>query len=178
MTEAASPVNPIVNTCKTQHTMGMVKQRTAHIVFALAAVLAGCGPVTVYHKPDASFAQLDRDVLECQTSALKQAPVANEIRQSPSYFRPGRRICEDGNCYHTSGHWVPGNIYTVDVNRTLRLRLQRSCMRDRGYSEIEARRCPAGTPRPNGDTLGRLVTPTGNECAVPVQNGPRVLQPL
>lgn len=178
MTEAAPPVNPIVNARQTRHTMGMVKKRTAHIMFALAAVLAGCGPVTVYHKPDASFAQLDRDLLSCQASALKQAPVANEIRQSPSYYRPGRRVCHDGNCYHTRGYWVRGEIYTVDVNRPLRLKLQRSCMIDNGYSEVEAQRCPAGTPRPKADSLGALVTPTGNECAVPVQNGPRVLQPL
>ncbi|MBT8154392.1 hypothetical protein KMP13_10875 [Epibacterium ulvae] len=156
----------------------MAHLKPASFLCLLTLVTVGCGPVAVYHKDRTSFATLEQDLLACEVQALRDAPVANEIRQDPPVFHPGRRICrKDGSCYHTGGFWREGRIYTVDTNEGLRGRLAQSCMIRNDYTQIEAQRCPPGTVRPPKDALGRLVTPASDTCAISVKNGPRVLRP-
>lgn len=156
----------------------MAHVKPASFLCLLGFVVAGCGPVAVYHKDRTSFATLEQDLLTCEVQALRDAPVANEIRQDPPVFHPGRRICrKDGSCYHTGGYWREGRIYTVDTNLGLRKRLAQSCMIQEGYSQIEAHRCPPGTVRPPKDALGQLITPSQNTCAISVKAGPLVLRP-
>lgn len=102
---------------------------------------AACGPIPVYYKQGAEVSRLQSDELICKTQALKDAPVANEIRQRPPMYYPGRKYCSGGDCYYYPGYWVDGGYYTVDVNKTLRRRLEKSCMASKGYQQITLKRC-------------------------------------
>lgn len=142
---------------------------------ALLLSTAACGPVPVYYKQGAEVSRLQTDELVCQTQALKDAPVANEIRQRPPVFYPGRKVCHGGNCYYYPGYWAEGGIYTVDVNTPLRQRLERSCMAAKGYQQIALKRCtqrnPAAVPGP------RLAPLSEAACAQRNRDGSVVIRP-
>ncbi len=124
---------------------------------------AACGPLPVYYKPGTETARLQTDELGCQAAALKDAPVANEIRQNPPIFYPGRKVCHSGGCYYRPGYWVDGSIYTVDVNKPLRQRLEKSCMAAKGYQQITLKRC---TQRSASAPAGPYLEPlTEASCA-------------
>ncbi|WP_424977440.1 hypothetical protein [Leisingera sp. S232] len=108
---------------------------------ALLALLSACGPLPVYYKQGVQVSRLQSDELACATQALKDAPVANQIRQHPPVFYPGGKVCHGGGCYYRPGYWVDGGIYTVDVNKPLRGRLEKSCMASKGYQQISLKRC-------------------------------------
>ena len=104
---------------------------------AALLIVAACGPLPAYYKQGASVSRLEADTLSCETSALQQAPVANEIRQHPPVFYPGHRYCSGGDCYYRPGYWADGGIYSVDVNKQLRQRLETSCMASNGCLSSE-----------------------------------------
>ncbi|WP_237028995.1 hypothetical protein [Phaeobacter porticola] len=140
-----------------------------HTLAALVLILGltGCGPVAVYHRAGVDVARRDTDLLTCEVSALRDAPVATQIRQHPPIFRPGQDICRSGHCYHHPGYWEDGGIYTVDANADLRERVERACMAEKGYQTVAVKRCPqsvadaVGTRR--SATLSAL---TENSCAI------------
>lgn len=71
-------------------------------------VLTGCLPVTTYYAEGVSAAQLERDRTRCDVQALREAPVANQTRQSAPRYVP-RRVCNAaGQCYDRGGYWIPG----------------------------------------------------------------------
>ena len=128
--------------------------------FLFCALATGCLPVSTYYAEGVSVAKLNRDDLACDVAALRDAPVANQTRQAAPQYVP-RRICApDGQCYSKGGYWVPGEVYTVDVNAGLRKRVKLQCMADRGYRPVEIPACPPGVARaaPPGatTTLPRL----------------------
>ncbi len=145
--------------------------------FALCLlVLPGCLPVSTYYAEGVSAAKLERDNTTCDVQALRDAPVANQTRQSPPRYVP-RRVCDAaGNCYTQGGYWVPGDIYTVDVNKDLRKRVKALCMGDRGYSPVELPACPRGVaeaaPPGPSPVLPRL---NANSCAIRTDGGLRVV---
>ncbi|WP_420014010.1 hypothetical protein [Tateyamaria sp.] len=114
------------------------------IFFAVlfCSVAIGCLPVSTYYAEGVSVAKLERDELTCDVNALRDAPVANQTRQgAPRYV--ARRHCDaSGACYDRGGYWVPGEIYTVDVNASLRKRIKAQCMGDLGYRPVEIPACP------------------------------------
>jgi predicted small lipoprotein YifL len=117
-------------------------------LLGLALTLAACGPVTVFYRPDATVARLNTDRTECEVQALRDAPVANQVRQGAPYFVPRDRFCDSrGRCHIAGGYWVPGEIYTVDVNEDLRGRVYQQCMGTRGYTEVRLPRCPQSVAR-------------------------------
>lgn len=141
--------------------------RPVSCLLLLTAALAGCGPAVVYYRPGAEVARLQADTLSCQTQALKDAPVANEIRQEPSWYIPGRRYCHsDGNCYYTGGYWEPGRIYTVDTNLGLRRRLEQACMAGKGYSQVEIKRCSQQVIDANAGRFGGTLPPLSPDACV------------
>ncbi|THH39206.1 hypothetical protein E4Z66_03990 [Aliishimia ponticola] len=143
-----------------------------HLAFSLPllALLATCGPLTLYHKPGVSVARLQQDELTCETRALRDAPVANELRQDPPIFVPPRRVCgRHGHCRTHGGYWRPGNIYTVDVNAGLRRRIEAQCMASKGYRPAQIPLCPPGT-KVSGPT--NVLPPlTERSCAVRLETG-------
>jgi hypothetical protein len=152
------------------------------VAFSLcaAALLSGCGPSLIYYKPGAEVSRLQSDTLSCQTQALQKAPVANEIRQDPPRYFPGRRYCgSSGHCSYYPGYWEQGRIYTVDTNLGLRTRLEQACMAGKGYSQVEVKRCPQRVIDQNGGEFGGpLPSLTPDACVIDGGNGAiRIVQP-
>jgi len=149
--------------------------RTVCSTLALLFV-SGCLPVSTYYAEGVSAAQLARDDTRCDVQALREAPVANQTRQYPPRFVP-RRICDPaGNCYNSGGYWVPGDIYTVDVNADLRSRVKALCMADRGYRPVELPSCPKGVAQaaPPGPSPV-LPSLNANSCAIRTDGGLRIV---
>jgi len=114
-------------------------------ILCFATVLAGCAPLQIYHKPGVPVAKLRTDTLACEVQALRDAPVAQQTQQNPPVFIPPRKTCDSsGQCIHEGGYWVPGRIYTVDVNQDLRSRVETQCMANRGYAPVSIPACPSG----------------------------------
>ena len=117
--------------------------KTLFRLLSLAVLLAGCGPIPVYHKAGVSLREYRDDVLACQVAALRDAPVATQIRRDPARYIPARRICDAaGNCTYEGGYWIPGEVYSVDVNESLRRELNGRCLAAEGYDRHELPRCP------------------------------------
>ncbi|MFV0514021.1 MAG: hypothetical protein ACK5MY_10395 [Jhaorihella sp.] len=116
----------------------------ASLMMALGLAIAGCGPMTIYHRPGVSVSRMQADSTECEVQALRDAPVANQVRQRPPVYFPGTRVCDGaGNCWVGPGYWAGGELYTVDVNRDLRARATDMCMARRGYSPVSLPPCSA-----------------------------------
>lgn len=142
MTDARDTVKSIVKTPATgQHGSMKHAKRILAVVFA-AALLVGCMPLDTYYKAGASVSRMERDRTTCEVRALRDAPVATQIRRAAPIFVPPERYCDsNGNCTVYGGYWEPGPIYTVDVNADLRERVQAQCMMDRGYVEVSLPPC-------------------------------------
>ncbi len=116
----------------------------------LLSLLAGCAPLSIYHKEGTSVSRMQSDLLSCEVAAAQDVPIATELRREPPYYVPGDRVCySNGKCYLRGGYYIPGRVYTVDANRGLRSRVQAQCMADQGYSPVTLpqlleRRGPAG----------------------------------
>jgi len=61
-------------------------------------MLAACAPLSIYYRSGVSVARMQTDQINCEVRALKDAPVANQIRQRPPVYFPGRQICHAGGC--------------------------------------------------------------------------------
>jgi hypothetical protein len=144
----------------------------APILFALT-VLAGCATgMSTYYAPGVSVSRMQTDTTRCEVQALKDAPVANQIRQNPPIFFPGSQYCNAAGCYYRPGYWVDGGIYTVDVNRNLRARVLDLCMAQKGYAPVSLPRCSgavaAAAPRAQTQTLPAL---TEASCVIRYDDG-------
>jgi len=138
-------------------------------LISLLVLLAACGPVPSFYREGVSVSRLASDQTACAVSALRDAPVANEIRQNPPIFFPGSRICNtSGQCYTRPGYWVDGGIYTVDVNRSLRSRVLNACMAAKGYGVVDLPRCTQNVSRP---TSGRVPPLTSASCVIVGRDG-------
>ncbi|MCR8827237.1 hypothetical protein [Pseudosulfitobacter koreensis] len=143
-----------------------MKTRFATLLIMLA--LPACAPLTLYYKPGVPVEKLKRDTTACQVQALRDAPVANQVRRTPPRYVPARRVCNSaGSCSTTGGYYLPGEIYTVDVNAPLRKRVEDQCMADLGYSPASIPACPQGIKQAAAPaataTLPRL---TPKSCAI------------
>lgn len=136
----------------------------------LTLLLAACAPLRIYYKPGVPVARWQQDTTRCEVEALRAAPVATQTRQEPPEFVPPRQICDrTGACRLVGGYWIPGEIYSVDVNAPLRHRVEALCMAERGYSPAEIPRCPDGiTVRGRTTVLPEL---TENSCFVRFDDG-------
>lgn len=116
---------------------------------------------------------MDRDTTDCQVSALRDAPVANQIRREPPIYVPGRVVCDAaGQCYDAGGYWTPGRVYTVDVNAPLRGKLTDQCMAGKGYVPARIRQCPAGASQDVPAVATTTLPPlTPDSCAIKYQSG-------
>ncbi|MEE4189031.1 MAG: hypothetical protein V2I76_11370 [Roseobacter sp.] len=146
--------------------------RLALLFIAFVGVSA-CAPLTSYHQQGVSAARMQNDLLDCQVSALEQAPVANQVRRSAPRYVPGFRRCNsDGRCYNTGGYFYPGEVYTVDVNALLRRDLLTRCMAQQGYSRVELPRCPQGTTLPPLGPAAQSMGPLSpDSCIVKTTDG-------
>jgi len=115
---------------------------------------------------------MQSDTLVCDTQALRDAPVANEIRQSPPMYYPGERYCNGTNCYQRPGFWVQGDIYTVDVNRSLRQQIAQNCMAKKDYRLVKLPNCNISIANAAGTAqTTRLPQLSENSCAIKNKDG-------
>ncbi|WP_170325128.1 hypothetical protein [Ruegeria arenilitoris] len=105
--------------------------------------LSGCsGPLPLYYREGESVSRMQSETTQCQVLALEDVPVANQVRQSPPTYWPGRTYCDGrGRCHRTSGWWQPGNVYTVDVNQGLRNQVEAQCMAQKGFRPVSLPPC-------------------------------------
>lgn len=139
---------------------------------ALFALTACDSSLSLYYKQGGSVSRMQSDQTQCEVKALKDAPVANQTRQTaPTYF-PGRQVCGPSGCYTSPGYWVPGSYYTVDVNEGLRARVMDQCMGQRGYHPV---RLPSCTPATKQGVSAKLTTTlprlTEQSCAIKYEGG-------
>ncbi len=142
--------------------------------------LAACGPLPVYYDEGKDQTRTNSDTLTCKVAALKQAPVANQIRHRPPVYYPGRQHCNNGHCWTTPGYWVDGGTYTVDVNLGLRSQLEQRCMAQKGYRRLELPRCSKEQIAALQSLPGSTQRGAGlseNACAVQQSNGNTVILP-
>jgi hypothetical protein len=169
MTDAPLSVNSIVLNGMLGH-LGFMKP--VFTLFAAGMALVACGPLSLYYRPGVSVTRMQNDQISCEVGALKDAPVANELRQRPPIFIPGRQICGTGGCYTNRGYWVSGGSYTVDLNSDLRSRVETQCMSRKGYQPIDVPLCTGAVKAsfPPGQTqvLPKLTQST---CAVRYDDG-------
>ena len=175
MTEPTGPVNdwqccPQLAVVKTPEMGQRVTMR--HLVSASAFVLVtGCLPVSTYYAEGVSVAKMDRDTLRCEVRAMQQAPVANQTRQHPAQYVTQQSCDSYGNC-HEYSRWIPGSFYTVDVNTSLRERIQKQCMGERGYRQVEIPACGPEVEK-NAPAKSTTIMPRlgPDSCAIRQNNG-------
>ena len=142
--------------------------------------VVACGPLPVYYNAGSDQTRTNGDTLTCKVNALKDAPVANQIRQRPPVYYPGRQYCNDGGCWTSPGYWVDGGTYTVDVNLGLRSQLEQRCMGQKGYRRLELPRCTKEQIAALQSLPGSARRDAGlpeNACAVLQSNGNTVILP-
>ncbi|MDW4497790.1 hypothetical protein R5H30_07345 [Sulfitobacter sp. D35] len=131
---------------------------------ALVALLTACAPLTTYYREGVEVSRLATDQTNCEIKALQQVPPSNQIRREAPYYVPGRRSCNDrGDCRVYGGYWIPGDVYTVDVNRGLRERAETLCMAEQGYSRVTLPDCAPG--------VAQSVAPASTTRLPPLRQG-------
>ena len=131
--------------------------------------LASCAPLTIYHRAGASVTRMQSDANACSVNSLKSVPVNTQIRQTPPRYIPGRRTCDAaGNCTEQPGFYVPGEIYTVDANKTLRRQTEVQCMAAKGYAPVSIPPCT--------DRVARSVPPRATTTLPPLTDGSCVIR--
>ncbi|WP_037315902.1 hypothetical protein [Ruegeria halocynthiae] len=136
-------------------------------------VLSSCGPLSLYYREGESVSRMQTETTQCQVQALKDAPVANQVRQGAPTYWPGRTYCDSqGRCHRSPGWWQPGQVYTVDVNKGLRNTVEAQCMAQKGYRPVSLPPCKQGVksrvPAVPTTTLPPLST---QSCFVKFDNG-------
>ncbi len=170
MTDAPDPVNSIVMAAVMGQHAGM---KPVVALLNATMLLAACtGPLAIYYRPGISVARMQTDQTRCEVAALRDAPVANQIRQRPPIYFPGRQICGAGGCYFSEGGWIEGSIYTVDVNEDLRGRVEAQCMAQKGYQPVSVPLC-SGPIRSAVQPAQTLTLPrlTENACSIRYDDG-------
>ena len=139
----------------------------------IAFMMAACQPVSMYYRPGVTVTKANEDSLNCEVSALKDAPVVQQIRQTPSTYIPPRQYCTaDGRCSIRGGYWEPGRVYTVDVNAQLRRRLTDRCMAASGYVPVSIPACPQSVANATPPGLTNVLPElTENSCSIRNDDG-------
>lgn len=132
------------------------------------AAISACAPLTIYYREGVPVQRMQSDLLDCQVDALAKAPVASQIRRGPPRYIPGSHYCNgNGRCYSYGGYFIPGEVYSVDVNASLRRQLENQCMNGQGYQRVEVPNCPAGTVPPDGLIQTQTLPPLSEKsCAI------------
>lgn len=121
----------------------------------------------VYYRQGASFATMDRELTNCQVSALRKAPVANQTRLTP-LERVNKEYCNAKGC-RTQTVWVGGDPYQVDVNTDLRTKVETQCMAENGYRWVELPTCPTSVSY--SETSAIMPVLSKNSCVAHGQSG-------
>ena len=133
--------------------------------------LAACTPVSTFYREGASVNRLIADDTDCAVVAIAKAPVSNQVRRAPPRYVSGGTSCDaNGTCVTRPGYFVPGEVFTVDVNAPLRSRVKSQCMFGRGYQLIDLPPC-SGSVASSASPFSRLPPLTEQSCAVRARDG-------
>ncbi len=170
MTDAPRAVNSFVIGVKLRQDKCM---KTVLRLLLTVVILSSCSPLSLYYREGETVSRMQAETQKCQVDALQDVPVANQVRQSPPTYWPGRTYCDGrGRCYRSPGWWQPGQVYTVDVNKTLRNQVEAQCMAQKGYRPVSLPPCKQGVksqvPRTRTTTLPPLST---QSCFVKIEGG-------
>lgn len=170
MTDAPDTVNGIVIRADLMQDMPM---KTMLRLLIPMVLLAACGPLSMYYREGESVSRMQTETTECKVQALKDAPVANQVRQSPPVYWPGRTYCDGrGRCYRSGGWWEPGRIYSVDVNQGLRNTVEAQCMAQKGYRPVSLPPCKQAVKSRVPATRTTVLPPLGTgSCFVKFDDG-------
>lgn len=162
-----------VNSIVTRAELVQIETMKSLIRIIVAGLVVGaCGPLSLYYQPGVQVTRMQSDATRCEVEALRDAPVANQIRQRPPIYFPGGRYCTNSGCYYNPGYWADGGLYTVDLNQDLRRQVLDMCMAQKGYQPVSIPRCAANVasvaPRASTSTLPAL---TQNSCAIRYDDG-------
>jgi hypothetical protein len=168
MTDGAQTVNSIVYGLMLMQHVSMKRSRLATSApLALLLIAAACAPLETYYRPGATVAAVNRDTTGCQVRALREVPVATQIRRLPPEYIPGRRLCKaDGTCRVLPGRYIPGEIVTFDPNSPLRRRVETQCMADLGYAPVRIPACPDSIARAAPAGVTTLLPRLGERSCV------------
>lgn len=150
------------------------EMRTSLIsAFVATTVLSACFPLAIYYKPGVGVATMQRDQTNCEVGAVNKVPVNTQIRREPARYIPGQRRCDAaGNCNMSRGYYIPGEVYTVDVNKGLRKRAAMQCMADRGYAPVDIPPCSDAIARSTPAAATRILPRLGpNACVIRNKGG-------
>ncbi|WP_281972012.1 hypothetical protein [Ruegeria faecimaris] len=147
--------------------------KTIALTISLTLLLTACGPLSLYYQEGETVSQMQSETTGCQVQSLKDAPVANQVRQGAPTYWPGRTYCDGrGRCHRTGGWWQPGQIYTVDVNKGLRNKLEAQCMAQKGYRPVSLPPCKQGVKsRVAALPTTQLPPLSTDSCFVKFDNG-------
>lgn len=164
MTDAHETVNSIVVRPPLRHSVAM---KPSVLMPCLLLILAGCAPMSIYYRTGTPVARMQADTTRCEVRALREAPVATQIRQYPPTYVPGARVCNArGDCWTRPGYWIDGPLYTVDVNARLRARVEQLCMAEKGYRPVDLPLCPAEVRQSTPPGVTTVLPPLTPEACV------------
>ncbi|WP_323782575.1 hypothetical protein [Thalassovita sp.] len=141
---------------------------TRFVLFPLVAiVMAGCAPLGLYYREGAEVSAMNSDLTDCQVSALKKVPVAQELRHTPVRVVPIQQCDANGaNCIRDY-EIVGGDPYTVDVNKDLRKKVEAQCMANKGYQWVELPACTSSVASAASKQVTRILPKlSAKSCAI------------
>ncbi|WP_170557029.1 hypothetical protein [Ruegeria atlantica] len=144
-----------------------------HLLLPLTVLSACSGPLSLYYREGESVSRAQSETTQCQVQAVNQVPVANQVRQSPPTYWPGRTYCDGrGHCYRSPGWWQPGQVYTVDVNEGLRNQVEAQCMAKKGYRPVSLPPCKQSVKSQVPQARTTKLPPLGTQsCYVKFDDG-------
>jgi hypothetical protein len=131
----------------------------------LPLVATSCVPLSTYYRAGVSPARLQSDTTNCDVRALRDAPVVLKTQVSPPVWVPPRQTCSAANvCTTSPGYYQPGNVYQVDVNKSLRSRVTSQCMAAKGYTPAQIQPCKNGSATVPATGAATLPPLTDRSC--------------
>ncbi|WP_170759706.1 hypothetical protein [Ruegeria lacuscaerulensis] len=143
------------------------------LLIPIMALSACDGPLSLYYREGESVSRVQSETTQCQVQAVNEVPVANQVRQSPPTYWPGRTYCDSGGrCYRSPGWWQPGRVYTVDVNQGLRNQVEAQCMARKGFRPVSLPPCRQSVKSQTQAVPTTTLPPlTTQSCFVKFDNG-------
>lgn len=139
---------------------------------AAGLFLGACSPLELFYKEGETVAQMDRDELQCQTSALRQVPKDIRQRYIPPTYQ-SYQVCSGlGHCHWQQRLISPGRFESYDANSGLRRKVTDQCMADLGYVRTKIQRCDTSTTRATPLRATQVLPPvTAKSCAIKLKSG-------
>lgn len=133
---------------------------------AALALVAGCGPLSTWYKPDTPVRAVEDAALQCRVDATRDVPASLRTRMTPPQVITRRECDKEGRCRRVRDI-IPGQIETYDANDDLREQVYTRCMTRSGHARVNIPLCPVelrrATPQARTVVFPRLQE---NACVI------------